>query len=223
MLVKDRMTRNPITAQPETTHKKAAELMQDHNIHHLPVINKQGQLVGIVVHEDLLSAQPSTATSLSIYEIHSLLSKLQLKQLMHHPVITVSGNCPLEEAAQLMLTEDVGCLPVMENDQLVGIITDTDIFQSLVALSGGGQEGARFTMRLPDKPGILAKVAQIVADAGGNIISATTWRSENDGYGYVTIKESGANFSQLQQKLQTIEAELVDVREKPACQQKLYE
>lgn len=223
MLVKDRMSRNPVTAQPETTHKQAAELMRDQNVHHLPVVNKQGQLVGIIVHEDLLSAQPSTATTLSIYEIHSLLSKLQLKEIMRHPVITVSPDCPLEEAARLMLTEDIGCLPVMENDRLVGIITDTDVFATLVALLGGGEEGGRFTLRLPDKPGYLAKVAQAVADAGGNIISATTWRGADDGYGYITIKESGATFSQLQQTLKTIEAELVDVREKSACPHKLYE
>jgi acetoin utilization protein AcuB len=223
MLVKDRMTRNPVTAQPETTHKQAAELMRDDNVHHLPVVNKQGELVGIVVHEDLLSAQPSPATTLSIYEIHSLLSKLQLKQIMHHPVITVGPDCPLEEAASLMLRENIGCLPVMENDQLVGIITDTDVFQTLVALLGGGHEGARFTLRLPDKPGYLAKVAQVVADAGGNIISATTWRTADAGYGYITIKESGAAFSQLQEKLKLIEAELLDVRENPACQHKLYE
>jgi acetoin utilization protein AcuB len=223
MLVKDRMTRNPVTAQPETTHKQAAELMRDQNVHHLPIVNKQGELVGIVVHEDLLSAQPSPATTLSIYEIHSLLSKLQLKQIMRHPVITVGPDCPLEEAASLMLHEDIGCLPVMENDQLVGIITDTDVFETLVDLLGGGHEGARFTLRLPDKPGYLAKVAQAVADAGGNIISATAWRTTDAGYSYITIKESGAAFSQLQEKLKFIEAELVDVRENPACQHKLYE
>ena len=223
MLVKDRMTRNPVTAQPETTHKQAAELMRDQNVHHLPIINKQGELVGIIVHEDLLSAQPSAATTLSIYEIHSLLSKLQLKEIMHHPVITVGPDCPLEEAASLMLRENIGCLPVMDNDQLVGIITDTDVFQSLVTLLGGGHEGARFTLRLPDKPGYLAKVAQVVADAGGNIVSATTWRTADEGYSYITIKESGAAFSQLQEKLKLIEAELVDVRENPACQHKLYE
>src|SRR3990172_7851989 len=148
MLVKDRMTLNPVTILPETTHKQASELMREHRIDHLPVVDRQGHLVGIVVHEDLLSAQPSPATTLSIYEIHSLLTKLQVKEIMIHPVHTVQGDYPLEEAARLMLTYNVGCLPVMEQDRLVGIITDADIFATFVALLGGGEEGARFTVRM---------------------------------------------------------------------------
>jgi acetoin utilization protein AcuB len=216
------MTPNPITITPETTHKQASELMKEHHIHHLPVVDKQGKLAGIVVFEDLLSAQPSPATTLSIYEIHSLLSRLQVKDLMTHPVYTVSVDCPLEEAARLMLSEDIGCLPVMDRDELVGIITDADIFQTFVALLGGGEEGARFTVRLPDKPGTLAKLAKVVADAGGNIISATTWRDETAHYGYVTIKERGANFAQLEQALAGQEAEVVDVREKTQCKPQMF-
>lgn len=220
MLVKDRMTLNPITAQPDTTHKQATELMREHNVHHLPIMDKNGKLVGIIVEADLLSAQPSPATTLSIYEIHSLLSKLQLKQIMQHPVRVVSPDCPLEEAARIMLNERIGCLPVMEHDQLVGIITDTDIFHTLVAILGGGEEGARFTLRLEDKPGILAKIAQAVADAGGNILSVTTWHDANSAY--LTIKERGANFAQLSQALNNLDAILVEMREKPGCIDQRY-
>jgi acetoin utilization protein AcuB len=222
MLVKDRMTLNPVTAQPDTTHKQAAELMREHNVHHLPIIDKNGKLIGIVVEADLLSAQPSQATTLSIYEIHSLLSKLQLKQIMQHPVRTVTPDCPLEEAARFMLSEHIGCLPVTDNGELVGIITDTDIFQTFVAILGGGDEGARFTLRLADKPGILAKVAQAVADAGGNIISVTTWHGRDDGAAYLTIKERGANFTQLAQALNNLDTTLVEMRERPSCQNQTY-
>lgn len=216
MLVKDRMTPHPITATPETTHKQAAELMREHKIHHLPIIDKQGKLVGIVVEEDLLAAQPSPATTLSIYEIHSLLSKLELKQIMHHPVWTTSLDCPLEEAARLMLREGIGCLPVMQDDKVIGIISDTDIFDALVNLSGGGVEGSRFTLQVPDKPGFLAQVTKAVAEAGGNIISATTWRSKKEGdLPYITIKEQGANFETLKRALTTMpEVKAVDIREK---------
>jgi acetoin utilization protein AcuB len=222
MLVKDRMTPNPITAQPETTHKQASELMKEHRIHHLPVVDKQGKLVGIVVELDLLAAQPSPATTLSIYEIHGLLSKLQIKQIMSHPVYTTTRECPLEEAARLMLDKGIGCLPVMADDRMIGIITDTDIFQSLVTLLGGGQTGARFTVLLPDKPGVLAKVAQTVANAGGNIVSVTTWHSKDDGKSYITIKEQGADFEQLRPALDALDAEVVDVRKHPSCQQMQY-
>lgn len=222
MLVKDRMTPVPVTIRPDSTHKRASELMREHNVHHLPVINKEGQLVGIVVEDDLIAAQPSAATTLSIYEIHSLLSKIQVQEIMSAPVFTTSAECPLEEAARLMMDQAIGCLPVMENDRVVGIITDTDIFQALVMLLGGGEEGSRFTLQLPDKPGVLAKVAQIVADVGGNIASVTTWDSAIDGQAYITIKEQGADFSQLKPALDASEATVVSVREQAACLQKQY-
>jgi acetoin utilization protein AcuB len=222
MLVKDQMTPDPVTATPETTHRQAAELIREHNVHHLPIVDKHGKLVGIIVETDLFSAQPSPATTLSIYEIHSLLSKLELKQIMRHPVYTVNGNCSLEEAAALMLQHEIGCLPVMEDDTLVGIITDTDIFRAFVTMLGEGEEGARFTVRLADIPGVLAKLAQSVADAGGNIISVTTWHNKGEEDSYITIKERGANFALLQQALDAIDAEVIDVREKPAGIVKLY-
>src|SRR5690554_5892888 len=118
MLVKDIMTPNPITATPETTHKQASELMREHHIHHLPIVDKRGKLVGIVVESDLYQAQPSPATTLSIYEIHSLLSRLELKQIMRRPVYTTSPGCPLEEAARLMQAQRIGCLPVLDGEAL---------------------------------------------------------------------------------------------------------
>lgn len=216
MLVKDRMTPNPITVTPETTHRQAAELIRDHKIHHLPVLDKQGKLVGIVTEEDLLAVQPSPATTLSIYEIHGLLSRLEVKQIMHHPVFTTTPDCPLEEAARLMLQENVGCLPVVGASKVVGIITDTDIFDALVNLMGGGQAGARFTLRVPDKPGILAQVSKAVAEAGGNIVSATCWYAGEDRQSHITIKEQGANFDALKRALDKMEdTSVVDIREKP--------
>ncbi len=218
MLVKDYMSPNPITVTPETTHKQAAEIMREHNVHHVPVVDKSGQLVGIVVEDDLLAAQPSPATTLSIYEIHGLLSRLQLKKLMQSPVKTISPDCPLEEAAGLMLKEDIGCLPVLEKGQLVGIITDTDIFRALVTLLGGGQKGSRFTLHTPDEPGTLAQVARTVAEAGGNIISVTAWHAKSDNRAYITIKEQGADFETLRAALGILESvEVVDMRQNPRC------
>lgn len=222
MLVKDCMTSTPITATPETTHKQATELMREHDLHHLPVVDKSGRLIGIIVQEDLLAAQPSPATTLSIYEIHGLLSKLEIKQIMSRPVYTTTPTCPIEEAARQMLDKRVSCLPVMEADRLVGIITDTDIYDVLVRLLGGGKEGARFTLRLPDRPGGLARAAQTVADAGGNIISVTTWYS-GDGQAFITIKEQGASFTQLKAALEKLEnIEVVDLHENPVCDQRQF-
>lgn len=222
MLVKDRMTLNPITAHPHTTHKEAATLLREHGVHHLPIVDKKGQLVGIIVEDDLFAAQPTPATTLSIYEIHSLLSKLQLKEIMRHPVHTVNSDCSLEEAANLMITHEIGCLPVVDNNQLVGIITDTDIFRAFVNLLGGEEEGARFTLSVLDEPGTLAKIAQAVADAGGNIVSLTTWDKGDPTGGFITVKERGADFAQLSQALNALDAKVIDVREKPTCSPQKY-
>jgi acetoin utilization protein AcuB len=222
MLVKDRMTSNPITALPETTHKQAAEIFREHGIHHLPIVDRSGKLVGIVIEDDLFAAQPSPATTLSIYEIHSLLSKLQLKEIMTHPVYTVEVDCALEEAASLMLKHNIGCLPVMEVDRLVGIITDTDIFQAFVSMLGSDKEGARITLRVPNEPGTLAKLAQAVADASGNIIAITTWQGHNPDDGFITIKEQGADFAELKAFLEPIKVEIIEMRKKSLFDPKQY-
>jgi acetoin utilization protein AcuB len=221
MLVKDRMTPDPVTVHPDTTHKQASEVMKEHHVHHLPVVDKQGRIVGLIVEADLLAAQPSSATSLNIYEIHGLLSKLQVKQIMSHPVYTTTLECPLEEAARLMLDQDIGCLPVMDNDRIVGIITDTDIFEALAVLLGGGEAGARFTVAVPNKPGVLAKIAQTVASAGGNVVSVITWHNR-EGETYISIKEHGADFAQLKRALEVLDVPIVDVRQHPECNQKQY-
>jgi len=217
MLVKDIMTPNPITATPETTHKQASELMREHHIHHLPIVDKRGKLVGIVVESDLYQAQPSPATTLSIYEIHSLLSRLELKQIMRRPVYTTSPGCPLEEAARLMQAQRIGCLPVLDGEALVGIVTDTDIFKTLATLMGAGEDGARMTLEVADQPGHLAKVAQAIADVGGNIISAITWHQ--GGKAYITIKERGADFARLSDALSRLDARVIDLQQHPHCEQ----
>ena len=215
MLVQDMMTRSPITATPEMTHKQATELMREHQIHHLPILDRRGKLVGILVESDLFQAQPSPATTLSIYEIHSLLSSLKLQEIMHSPVYTTRPDCPLEEAARLMQTRNIGCLPVMDGEALVGIVTDTDIFKTLVALLGGGEQGARITLEVEDRPGTLAQITQAIADVGGNIISTIAWHRE--GKSFITIKERGASFGQLRQTLEGLPAKVVNLLENPQC------
>lgn len=215
MLVKDMMTPNPVTATPDTTHKQATELMREHQIHHLPIVNRQGKLVGIIVESDLFQAQPSPATTLSIYEIHSLLSSLKLQQIMRHPVYTTHPDCPLEEAARLMHQHNIGSLPVLDGDELVGIVTDTDIFKTLVTLLGGGEEGARITVEVEDRPGVLAQFAQAIADVGGNIISAITWHQ--GGRSFITIKERGADFAKLSAVIEQLSVRVVNLAERPQC------
>ena len=180
MFVKTYMTPDPVTISPDTNFPQAMDLIRKHNIRRLPVTDK-GRLVGIVVHADLLSTQPSPATTLSLYEIYSLIETIRMRQIMSRPVIAVEGDCPLEEAARIMVENTISCLPVMDGDKLVGIITETDVFKALVEVLGGSEAGLRFTLRLPDRVGELASITGRIAEAGGNIIAVTTSGAFADG------------------------------------------
>lgn len=198
MYVGRRMSINPISATPETTFSQAYKLMHDHNIRHLPVLDG-GKLVGIVVESDLLKASPSSATTLSVFEISSLLDNLKLREFMSSPVYTVEENCPLEEAAAIMIAKKITGLPIMRGDELVGIITETDIFRTFVEVLGGNREGLTFSVRLEDKPGALASVTEAVAKAGGNILSLVTFLPDQRGGGEIYVKQEGADQKLLEQ------------------------
>ena len=134
MLVHERMSRHPITITEDTPIDEAIKLMRDEKVRRLPVLNKKGELVGIVSEKDLLYVSPSPATSLSIYEIHYLISKITAGEIMTTDVITVSEYTPLEEAARIMADNKIGGLPVMRDEELVGIITESDIFRSFTEI-----------------------------------------------------------------------------------------
>ncbi|RMG98829.1 MAG: CBS domain-containing protein [Chloroflexi bacterium] len=131
-LVKDWMTKNVITVRPDTTLPEAHRLMKDHNIRRLPVVNEEGKLIGIVTLGDVREAEPSQATTLSIWELNYLLSNLRIKEIMTPNPITISQENTIADAARLMLENKISALPVMDNGKLVGIITESDIFRMVV-------------------------------------------------------------------------------------------
>ena len=134
MLVHERMSRHPITITEATPINEAIKLMRDKKVRRLPVLNRKGELVGIVSEKDLLHVSPSPATSLSIYELNYLISKITAGEIMTTDVITVSDHTPLEEAACIMADNKIGGLPVMRDGELVGIITESDIFRSFTEI-----------------------------------------------------------------------------------------
>jgi acetoin utilization protein AcuB len=193
MRVKNRMTRNPVTANPKTTYNEAMRLMEKNDIHHLPILKKNGDLVGIVSHSDMLEAEPSRVSTLSVYEIASLLEKVTMDQLMSHPVLAIQGDCSISEAAHYMLEEDVGCLPVMDGKELIGIITDTDIFKTFVEVTGGGEAGTRIEAKLPNVMGQLAAFTKAATDAGAWIVSLALTYDESGEYFFIDMKERGGD------------------------------
>ena len=137
MKVSERMTQPVITAPPDMPIQEALNLMQEKAIHRLPVVNSKGQLRGIVSDRDLLHASPSDATSLSVWELNYLLSKVTLRDVMTKSVITVEGDSRIRETARIMVDKKIHGLPVMDGDNIVGIITETDLFKVLVDLLEG--------------------------------------------------------------------------------------
>jgi acetoin utilization protein AcuB len=223
MFVRDYMTRNPITVTPETTFPQAIKTIRNNKIRHLPVV-EDNKLVGLIVENDLLSNQPSQATTLSVFEIYALLDSLLVSKMMSRPVITVEGDCPIEEAARIMVENKISCLPVVDGNNLVGIITETDIFRSLVTVLGGKERGLRLTLRLPDKVGELAAVSAKIAESGGNIVAITSSsQGLEGGMRDVTIKEAGADQETLVSWLRSSGIQVIDICQCEKYQPKLFE
>ena len=212
MLVGERMTRQPITASETEGIDDALKTMRDHGVRRLPVLGKKGELVGIVSDKDLLYASPSPATSLSVHELHYLLSKLAVKDVMASPVITVTEYTPLEEAARIMVDNKIGGLPVLRDDRLVGIITETDMFKIFLEMLGARSKGVRVSLLVPQVSGVLADVTAEIARLGGNIISLGTFCGDDQSTAQITVKVEGVSKEQLLEALDGIAVEILDVR-----------
>ncbi len=213
MLVKERMSRNPLTIKPDIPVTEAQALMKREKIHHLPVVDRNGRLVGIVTEKDLLYASPSPATTLSVYEIASLLAKLSVEKVMSKKPVTVTEDVPLEEAARIMADRNIGGLPVMRGTTLVGIITESDLFRVFIELFGARQKGVRITAVLPNQCGELAKVSGALCNAGGNIIALGTFLADDPTQGRLTVKVEGISREKVEEALRPLAVRIEDIRE----------
>ncbi len=214
MLVRKRMSRNPITIAPSTSVSDALSLMRERKVRRLPVLDSHGQLVGIVSDNDLLYASPSPVTSLSIWEIHSLLNKLTVDRVMTREVITVTEDTPLEEAARIMADRRIGGLPVLRDKTLVGIITETDVFKAFLSLLGGRRHGVRVTVTVPGGKGGMARISNAIFSAGGDIVGLGLSEPAADGTQWeITFKVQDVPQDKLVAALKPIVTEIIDVRE----------
>ncbi len=213
MLVKDRMTKHPITISQETPVAEALTFMRQNRIRRLPVLDRHGRLVGIVSEKDLLYVSPSPATTLSVYEVGYLLSKIRVEEIMTRDVITVSPDTPLEQAARIMVDNKIGGLPVMEDGVLVGIITETDIFKTLLEMLGAREHGVRVTMETVDEPGKLSAITSAIAQVNGDIVALGAFRGESPEKAQVMLKVQGVNQETVLKALEAVDVEIVDIRE----------
>ena len=213
------MTKRPITVQEDASIEEALQLMQSEKIRRLPVVDKRGRMVGIVSELDLLKASPSPATSLSIYEIPYLLSKIKMRDVMTKKVVSVTEDTPLEEAARIMADGKIGGLPVVRGDKLVGIITETDMFKIFLELLAAREAGIRLTMLVPEEKGMLAKVAGKIADLGGNILALGTMMGEDPSNREIAVKVADVLEEKLVAAMEELGLEVLDARycTTPAC------
>lgn len=213
MLVGERMTEPVSTIGPDTQIHEALQSMQDQGIRRLPVVDETGTLEGLVSEKDLLNASASGATSLSVWELNYLLSKITVGDIMTRNVITITQDTPLEEAARIMADNKIGSLPVVENGKVIGIITETDLFKIFLELFGARHSGVRVTALVPDVPGELAALTTALRDAGGNIVALGTFLGESAETRTITIKVEGIELQSLQSALEPVVEKIDDIRE----------
>jgi acetoin utilization protein AcuB len=206
------MTEGPITITDDTSIDKALKLMRDSSIRRLPVLDKHGKLVGIVSEKDLLYVSPSPATSLSMWEIPHLLSKIKMRDTMTKDVITVTEDVPLEEAARIMVDNKIGGLPVLRDGKLVGIITETDLFKVFLEMLGAREGAVRLTMLVLEEKGVLAKIAGKIAEMGGNILALGTMMGEDSAHRQLTVRVTDIPEEQLISAMEALELKTLDAR-----------
>lgn len=174
--MREKIQKNPITISPEASFYEARNLIHEKGVRHVPVVDKNNMLVGIVTDRDIREAAPSDATLLSVQELNYLLGKLKVGSFMtpKDKLITINPDTIIEEAVQLMHDNKIGCLPVVEGNKLYGIFTETDALDHLVDIFGLKQKGTRLTLALEDKPGTMLGILEVFKKHNVNIISIVT-------------------------------------------------
>ena len=202
MNVKNYMTSNIITVSEDTKVLEALDLMKENNFHRLPVVRNE-KMVGLITEEIIQENSPSTATSLSIHEMNYLLTKTTVGDIMHKEVITIEAEDLLEEAAVLMLENEVGALPVVENgNKVIGIITDKDLFRAFIDVMGYNNKGSRIVIEIAeDHSGILEDITNILAEDQVSINQIAVYR-QNDTT-QVVIQMDSLNTEEIKEILTT--------------------
>lgn len=201
MFVINRMTKNPMTVTADTKVDEVAHLMKKHNFRRLPVVD-DGKLVGFLSDSDLMRVAPSPATTLSRYEINSLLAKICVRDIMKKDVVSVNVDATIEEAALIMYKNKIGGMPVVSNmGAVVGVITETDIFKTFVDVMGLADGKTRITLEVTDKIGVVKDIAEIFGQAGVSIDSLITCKKEDNKY-EIAIRGDITNIDDIKAKLE---------------------
>jgi acetoin utilization protein AcuB len=204
MYVSDWMTKKIFTVSPDDYLSDALTLSREQEIKHIPVV-KNGKLKGIISDRDIREFSPSKATSLDIYELHYLLARTRIKELMKTRVVTTTADTPVEEAAMVMLDKSIGCLPVIEQGALAGIISDKDIYRALVDITGVRHGGNRVCLTVEDRPGSVREVADIIRKHGFHLQGIlTSYEGVKEGHRKVVLRTTAkGDFKGLKAELES--------------------
>ena len=208
MLVRDWMTKKPVTTTPDTSVPNALKVMQGSKVRQLPVLDAKNRLIGIVSLADLFRALPSPASSLSRWEVEYLLDQVKVAEVMTTKVIAVTEDTAVEEAGRIMSEGKVSGVPVVRDDQLVGLITESHLFRILLDVFGAHQAGVRVTAKMPLTKGGLAMISTAIAGIGGHFMAF----AESMDTGEVTFKVQDVEKDALIAAIQPLVSEIVDVR-----------
>ena len=211
MLVGERMTHPVITLGPDVPVMDALAMLRREHIRRAPVVDN-GKLVGFVSENDLRNASPGQATTLSVWEINYLVSKITVRKVMTKEVITTVEDTPVEEAARIMADHKVGGLPVLRDDKVVGIITETDIFKIMLEMLGARQKAVRVSVIVPNVAGEIASLSKAIFELGGNIIALGTFSGDDPSTSELVFKVAGPDEAALKAALEPRSLEVRDIR-----------
>lgn len=216
MLISDFMTRHPILVPPTLTAAEAQRILTENHIRHLPVVERGKRLTGLLTRQQLL-LKADAVGSLNVWEIARFLSELRVGQVMikARDVITISQDRTIERASQIMADRKVGCLPVVEDGNVViGIVTEIDLLRAFQEMLGLPSNGVRVTVRMPSQPGGLARLLAVVAQHGWGVTGAGTFPTRRQpGFHDVVLKIPDASIDEVRAALSTLEGqEVVDAR-----------
>jgi acetoin utilization protein AcuB len=215
MLVKDYMTRHPIMISPTTSAAEAQQIMTENKIRHLPVVGDGKRVLGLISRQRL-RIPPTDLGSLNVWEISRYLSELTAKDVMvkKKDLISTTQETTLEDAARLMIENRIGCLLVLDDEVVVGIITEVDMLAQLAQLLGGDQPGVRITMRMPNKQGQVAKLIGAISSQGWGIYASGGVQAPKDpDHWDCVVKVRNVSKEDLIAILEKIEGqEIIDVR-----------
>ena len=191
------MVSSPITIGPDASVSEAIDIMSENELHRLPVVDGDNKLVGLVTEGLIVENTPNSSSSLSVFELNYLLNKLAIKDIMINEVITIDKEALLEEAATKLRKYDIGCLPVVDEDNtLIGIITHNDIFTAFIDLLGYNHNGTRYVISIPeDKPGIMEEICRIFKEEDVSISNLAVYNNSRGievvviSYGYKDVSE----------------------------------